>query len=85
MTKKPLIDRIKKVQCQHIIAREEYANLYCRLPLEMEWQRIEMYNKIIEELRKNHFIEETIEDTPDYKCISMRLLVVEPEEFTDDE
>lgn len=84
MTKKPLIDRVKKVQCQQMIAREKYDTLN-RLPLEMEWQRIEMYNRLIEELRKNHFIEETIEDTPDYKLIKMRLLVVEPEEFTDEE
>ena len=34
--------------------------------------------------RKNGFIEETVEDTPDYKRFKMRLLVVEPEEFDEE-
>ena len=84
MLKKPLIDRVKKVQCQHMIAREK-DDILCRLPLEIDWYRMEMYDRIIEELRKNHLIEETIETTPDYKLIKMRLLVVEPEEFDDEE
>lgn len=84
MRKKSLIDRVKKVQCQQMIVREE-NDLFCKLPLKMDWYRIEMYNRLIEELRRNGIIEETIEDTPDYKVIKMKLLVLEPEEFTDDE
>lgn len=84
MKRKSLIDRVKKVQCQQMIVREEY-DTFCKLPLKMDWYRIEMYKRLIEELKKQGYIEEEIEDTPDYKLIKMKLLVIEPEEFTDDE
>lgn len=67
-----------------MIAREEY-DTFCKIPIKMDWYRMDMYNRLIEELRKNGIIEETIETTPDYKIIKMKLLVIEPEEFTDDE
>lgn len=76
--KKNLIDRIKKVQCQQIVPKEE-NDTFCRLP-KIDWYRIEMYNRLLEELRKNGIIEETIETTPDYKLLKMQLLVIEPEE-----
>lgn len=84
MAKKNLIDRIKKVQCEQMIPRQEYDTL-CKLPLKLDWYRKEMYNRMIEELRRKGMIEELVETTPEYQRIKMRLLVVEPEEFTDEE
>lgn len=77
--RKNLIDRIKKVQCDRIVSRQELGNF-----IQIDWIKMEMYNKLIDELRKNGFIEETVEDTPDYKQFKMRLLVVEPEEFDEE-
>lgn len=77
--RKSLYERVKKVQCQKMIVREK-NDLFCKLPLELDWHRMEMYDRIIEELRRNGMIEEEIEDTPDYKLIKMKLIVVEPEE-----
>lgn len=80
--RKNLIERIKKVQCDRIVNRHELANFHS--DIQIDWIKMEMYNRLIQELRKNGFIEETVEDTPDYKRISMRLLVVEPEEFDEE-
>lgn len=84
MKRKSLIDRVKKVQCQQVIAREEY-DTFCKIRIKMDWYRMEMYNRIVEELRKNGIIEETIETTPECQIIKMKLLVIEPEEFTDED
>lgn len=80
--RKNLIERIKKVQCDRIVNRQELGNFHS--DIQLDWIKMEMYNRLIEELRKNGFIEETVEDTPDYKRFKMRLLVVEPEEFDEE-
>lgn len=80
--RKSLVDRIKKVQCDRIVNRHELANFHS--DIQIDWIKMEMYNCLIQELRKNGFIEETVEDTPDYKRFKMRLLVVEPEEFDEE-
>jgi hypothetical protein len=81
--KKTLYERLKKVRCQTMLAREK-NDLFCKLPLELDWYRMEMYEKIIEELLKEGLIKEEIENTPDYKLIKMELLVIEPEEPEDE-
>ena len=82
LKRKNLIDRIKKVQCDHMLTKQELGTFHS--DMQMNWIRTDMYNKLIDELRKNGFIEETVEDTPDYKRFKMRLLVVEPEEFDEE-
>lgn len=82
LKRKNLIDRIKKVQCDHMLAKQELGTFHS--DIQIDWIRTEMYNRLIQELRKNGFIEETVEDTPDYKRFKMRLLVVEPEEFDEE-
>lgn len=80
--RKNLIDRIKKVACDRVVNRQELGAFHS--DIQIDWIRTEMYNRLIQELRKNGFIEETVEDTPDYKRFKMRLLVVEPEEFDEE-
>lgn len=80
--RKNLIDRIKKVACDRMVSKQELGTFHS--DIQLDWIKMEMYNRLIQELRKNGFIEETVEDTPDYKRISMRLLVVEPEEFDEE-
>ena len=60
--RKSLVDRIKKVQCDRIVNRHELANFHS--DIQIDWIKMEMYNRLIQELRKNGFIEETVEDTP---------------------
>lgn len=80
--RKNLIDRIKKVACDRIVNQQELCTFHS--DIQLDWIKMEMYNRLIQELRKNGFIEETVEDTPDYKRFKMRLLVVEPEEFDEE-
>ena len=65
-----------------MLAKQELGTFHS--DIQIDWIRTEMYNRLIQELRKNGFIEETVEDTPDYKRFKMRLLVVEPEEFDEE-
>lgn len=75
--KKPLIDRLKKVHIQTMMSNE----MQTMFPIKerIDWEKKTMYEKIIKELVKEGFIEEEIEDTPDYKIIKMCLTVLEPE------
>lgn len=76
--RKNLIDRIKKVACDRIVNQQELCTFHS--DIQLDWIKMEMYNRLIQELRKNGFIEETVEDTR----LKMRLLVVEPEEFDEE-
>lgn len=80
--KKSLYERLKKVRCQTMMSNE----MQTMFPIKerIEWEKKNMYEKIIEELLKEGLIKEEIEDTPDYKLIKMELLVIEPEEPEDE-
>ena len=75
--KKNLIDRIQKVRCQTMMVNE-IQTLY-PLNKRIEDAKYQMYERIIQELKKEKLVKEEIEDTEDYKIIKMELLVVEPE------
>lgn len=79
---KHLLDRIHTIKCQSMMVNE----MQTMFPLKerIEWEKEEMYKNIIKELKKQGYIEEEIEDTPDYKLIKMKLIIVEPEEPEDE-
>lgn len=76
--KKSLYDRIHTIHCKNMMVNEMQTMF--TLKEQIEFQKQEMYKNIIKELKKQGYIEEEIEDTPDYKLIKMKLIVVEPEE-----
>lgn len=80
--KKPLIERLKKVRCQTMMAKE--IQTFYPIKERIECEKHIMYEKIVKELVKEGLIKEEIEDTPDYKLIKMELLVIEPEEPEDE-
>ena len=79
---KTLYERLKKVRCQTMMSNEMQTMFPTKERI--EWEKKNMYEKIIEELLKEGLIKEEIENTPDYKLIKMELLVIEPEEPEDE-
>lgn len=76
--RKSLYERIHTIHCQNMLVNE----MQTMFPLkeQIEFQKQEMYKNIINELKKQGYIEEEIEDTPDYKLIKMKLIVITPED-----